>query len=230
MLSHGEFKKEIVSMYKELNLSCDETKYGLIKKIDKHIGEDALESASYMFPQASGKYKGRKLEIAPSHYPFLISDVALEGDIDDAMLGQLNPSLLVKAEISDSSYDYLVISMKMDADIGPSSVMIYPKNLWSKIGALLMLRWDTNTGYKEFDDKYSVSVGARRWFFRTLDKGIMRSIIELDLPNDRGAIFQFSKSHATFSILPRAIGKEKLMKAMDVLERIVGNIESKNRR
>ena len=51
MLSYDEFKKEIIEMYKELNLNYDETKFGHIKKLDKFLGTgDMIESASYVFP------------------------------------------------------------------------------------------------------------------------------------------------------------------------------------
>jgi len=182
------------------------------------------------FHPASGKYNGRNLEIAPSYYPFIISDVALEGNIDDALLGQLNPSLLVKTMASTASYDYLVIRMKMNIDIGMPSIMIYPKTFWNKIGGLSMFRRSTNTNYREFDNKYMISLGNQNWFFGCLNKEIMSLMIELELPKNCGAVFQFSKKHGTFSILPRAIGKEKLIKIIDILEKIINNIESSNQR
>jgi len=226
MLSHKKFSKEIVELYKKLNLKYDKIKFSPIKTLDKLLGTgDMIESASYIFPPASGKYRRRNIEIAPSYYPFIISDVDIKGNLDDALLGQLNPSLIVQTFASTAAYNYLVVRMKMNIDIGLPPIMIYPKTLSNKIGGLTMFRRSTSTNYKKFNNRYMINLGNQSWFLRCLNKKIMDLIIGLKLPTKRGAVFQFSKKYGTFSILPRAIGKEKLLKILVILERIINKIE-----
>ncbi len=228
--STAEFDKDLIATYNELNVKYDRKKFGITKKIDKFFHTNFLESVSYMFPPAVGTYKGRELEIAPSYYPYFISDVSVNfiaNAADDILLRQLNPSVLVKSGINKASYDYMVIRMKMKADIGMPSVLICPRTIWNKIGMLLSFRVGiAKTDYKDFDEKYLMTIRNQKWFLNCLNKEIMDSMIGLELPKYRGAIFQFSKNHCTFSILPRTIGKEKIMRIIDILEKIAKNIEN----
>ncbi len=223
-LSFGEFNKQVAELSNELNLRRDEHHFD-------HLKLDFLRSISYSFSPAVGMYKGRTLEIAPSSYPYFISDTGLSGNIDDILLRQLNPSVKIQSKVNRAAYDYMVIRMEMKTDIGMPSVLICPNTVSNRVvGLYTMLRGSTKTSYTDFDKKYLTSLGNQDWFLNCLSKEIMDSMISLELPKYRGAIFQFSKNHCTFSIVPRAIGKDKLMRIIDILERIAKNIEGTNLR
>lgn len=123
---------------------------------------------------------------------------------------------------------YLVISMEMKVDIGTPSIMFYPKSVGSKISSLLSFKKTVKTQYESFNEKYTLSFKkGQEWFLDCLDVNTVNYLLQLELPKLSGAVFQFSKKHATFAVVPRSIGKDKLKAALEILERIVTNIENR---
>lgn len=228
MLSYDEFNKEIIELYGELNLRRDEHHFDHLKGLGKV--SDFIQSVSYVFPPAVGVYKGRTLEIAPSYYPYVISDIGLLGNVDDIALSQLNPSLKAQSKINKAAYEYAVIRMEMRTDIGTPSILIYPNTIINKLGTLLSLKRTKDTNYEEFNNKYLIAPGGQNWFLSCLNIEIMRLMIALELPKSRGAVFQFSKSHCTFSIVPTSVGKKEMMQIINILEKITNNIEASFKR
>lgn len=218
MLNYDEFNKEIIELYRELNLKYDEHHFDHLNGLGKV--SDFLKSVSYIFPPAIGSYKGRTLEIRHSYSYNLSTVISATG-------GTGSPSIMVKSGINKASYDYMVIRLEMKTDIGTPSILICPNIILNKIfGMYAILRRTTKTNYREFDKKYLIALGDKKWFLKCLNPDIMYSMNRLDLPKYRGAIFQFSENHCTFAILPQAIGKDKVMQIIDILEKITSNIET----
>ncbi len=208
-------KERIIDMYKRLNLAIDDSKFGHLGVLGKVFGVD-LKSISYVFPSASGEYKGRKIEIAPSYYSSSISDIG--GEFIDS------PSLFFKRGTSQGAYNYMVISLAMEADIGTKMILIYPRSFWNQINTWTSFIKTSNID-KEFNAKYFISLGGQEWFLKCIDREIINSMISLDLPGIYGATFQFSRDRGTFGILPGAIETEKIEKIIEILWKIINNIE-----
>ncbi len=220
-MEYEKFNKQILTLYKELNLDPDNSKF-------KHMSSlgDTIAQMSYVFPPGSGKYKNRITKISPSYYPFVISYIGFGGMVDDILMRQLNPSPSLRVATHNASFKYLIITMKMKVDIGLPSIMIYPNTIGSRIASNFCVRKIVKTNSKSFNKKFALSIkNKQKWFLDCIDDNIIDSLIKIDFPKLSGAIFQFSKNHSTFAIVPRTLGKDMLIKVIQVLNRFCNNIE-----
>ena len=234
--NYKKFRKDILQIYKELNLSLDSneedrTISNAIKLVDEY---SIAPSATYNFPAASGFYGDRELKISPSYYPFKISYVALGGNADDILLKQLNPvPRIYKFTSGRSHIRYMVIRMGLKTDIGKNPILLYPKYFSWKLFAFLNSLFGSpvipqKTNFTELDKKYVTSFREnQKWFLSSIDYDIVEKLAGLELPKTAGSIFQFSKNHATFSIVPGSIGINKIKAILEILYKFSKNIEKK---
>lgn len=213
--SEEVFKKDIEKLYKSLKL----------KKSDSQgaVAED------YLLP-VEGSYRGRKIELGYSYYPFSIIILEVSASvpiIGDYTFSKIDPLRDIKnpAECFGSKYkydmDHFLIRVEMKTGIGsPTMIFANTELNKSKIPSNSLVK----TGYKEFDEKFLISSG-QRWIKKCLTKNIMKKILSLNLPDDKGVNFLFAKQYAVFSIFPRSIRGEELKKCLEILSDISGEIE-----
>ena len=219
LLSYEEFENEIRQFYNENNIYVDDNRISLINTRFKF----AVPSMAYMFTPGIGRYEDRTLEISPSDdHPYLITITREEKNKNKKLLSKLNPSTRIQTMSSDSDFDYLIMRLELKKNIGQPSILIYPKGS-GKLGKLFGKQ---EIPINPIEEKYKIKRTEHQyWFKKCLDSEISGLLYKLNLPKNKGAVFQFSNNSATFSILPRSIGKTELNITLRILAKFAKNID-----
>lgn len=220
MLKFLEFAQQIKEFYEENEIYVDTQKLNFINTELKY----AVSSMNYLFNPGIGRYKDRTLEISPSKdHPYIISLTERQADKNEKILDDSNPSTRFQScKTVKADYEYLVMKLSLKKDIGKTSILIYPKG---KIKRKLFYKDEEDLSNAVLEE-YKIKIEeSQKWFYNCLDEDIKRMIKNIQLPDNKGAVFQFSLNAATFSIVPRAIGKVELKQALNIIEKIACNID-----